>query len=315
MKSWTPEETDARGKVAIVTGANSGIGLETARSLARAGAHTILACRTPEKAQAALADIRATDPEVQVEFMPLDLASLASVEGFAEAFLARFDRLDVLVNNAGVMMTPRRNTEDGHELQFGTNHLGHFALTARLLPRLLATPGARVVAVSSLAHWFGRLDLDNLNAERRYRRAGAYFQSKLANLSFALELQRRFEAAGVDVVSVAAHPGWTHTNLVSETPTARFLAPHLGQTAERGALPSLYAALAAEVRGGEYYGPSGLFEIWGGPSHARISRRARDQALGAELWTRSESLTGLAFRGLPTPSTGQAEAAGAPQTA
>jgi len=307
--TWTAADLpDLSGRVFAVTGGNSGIGLETARELARKDGHVVIGCRDEGRASAALGDIRAAVPNASVESLALDLASLASVRAFADALRARHTRLDALCNNAGVMALPYRKTADGFEMQIGTNHLGHFALTALLLPVLLATPGARVVTVSSNAHRFGRIDFDDLQGERRYAKWRAYAQSKLANLLFTFELARRVERAGADLAAVAAHPGYAATNLPSVA--SRMAGSRLGelavaignrllaQPAAMGALPTLYAAAAPGVRNGEYYGPDGLREMRGHPKRVHASRRARDPEAAARLWTISEQLTGARFAAL-----------------
>lgn len=277
---WTAEDMpDLGGKVAIVTGANSGIGYAMARALAYRGATVILACRSKEKGEAAARQIGQACPGAQAELLRLDLANLAAVRGFAEAFTSRHDRLDVLINNAGIMAVPFGKTADGFELQFGSNHLGHFALTGLLLGTILGTPGARVVTISSWGHYFGNIDFDNLNGEKHYDRQRAYAQSKLANLLFTYELHRRFEAAGAAAMAAAAHPGWTATNLQAHWRMVRMLNPLLAQKPEMGALPALYAASAPGVQGGDYYGPGGWLELGGFtqakcvPASARTMRR------------------------------------------
>jgi NAD(P)-dependent dehydrogenase (short-subunit alcohol dehydrogenase family) len=299
---------DLTGKLAIVTGGNSGIGLETARTLAAAGASVVLAVRNPEKGAAATADIGRTHPESDVTASRLDLASLSSIESFAKGALASGRAIDILVNNAGVMAVPTRHTtEDGFELQLGTNHLGHFALTGRLLPLLRAAPHARVVTVSSGAHHTGSIRFDDLQLEGSYSRWRAYSQSKLANLLFAFELQRRSVAGGWGIVSNAAHPGSTRTNLQTTGPNMgksggtnymerMMRLPGASQGADRGALPTLYAATDPRAVGGGYYGPDGLMEMTGkGVSEARRSRRARDETDAARLWVISEELTGVTY--------------------
>jgi len=303
---WTADDVpDLAGRTFIVTGGNSGLGYETARALARKRAHVVLACRDVAKAKAAVDAISIEAPAARVEAMALDLASLASVRSFAEAFRARGDALHGLVNNAGVMAIPRRQTADGFEMQLGTNHLGHFALTGLLLDRLLATGGGRVVAVSSSAHRPGRIAFDDLQSQRRYGKWRAYAQSKLANLLFAYELQRRLARAGSGAISVACHPGYAATNLQSAGPRMdgsrwmeRLMALGnvlLAQNAEMGALPILYAATAPDVRGGEFFGPDGLGEMTGHPRRVRSSARSHDEALAAKLWERSASLTGVRY--------------------
>lgn len=294
--TWSASDIpDLSGKTAIVTGANSGIGIETARELARKGARVILACRTQEKGEAALQNIRGELPGASLQLESLDLADLASVARFAQEFKKSSSRLDILCNNGGVMVPPLGKTADGFEIQFGTNHLGHFALTAQLLEVIRATDGARVVTVSSTAHRVGKINFDNLNAEQDYGPVGAYGQSKLANLLFTAELQRRFAASGTHAIAVAAHPGWTATHLQDHAGWVRHLNPFLSQQPPDGALPTLYGATAPDVRGGEYFGPSRMFEMWGAPKRAGRSARASDEAVATRLWNVSQELTGLAY--------------------
>ncbi len=293
---WSESDIpDQRGKVTIVTGANSGIGYETARALAAKGARVILACRNPEKGERAEARIRRVLPGADVRFRPLDLGSLSSVEAFAKDFAAEEPRLDLLCNNAGVMMPPLGRTADGFELQFGTNHLGHFALAGRLLDAIRASEGARVVSVSSLVHFVGSIDFDDLNSERSYNATLAYGRSKLANLLFARELQRRLESAGIPATSAAAHPGSTRTNLQQHSRLMYGVVALFSQEPAAGALPTLYAATAEDVRGGEYFGPSGLFGCIGAPGRARSSSRSREADLAKRLWEVSEDLTGVSY--------------------
>ena len=284
---WTTADLpDQTGRTVIVTGANSGLGAATAQALAEHGARVVLACRSVAKAEAVAARLPG-EPEVR----RLDLADLASVREFA----AGIERADVLVNNAGVMAVPLRRTREDFEMQIGTNFLGHFALTGLLLPRLTD----RVVTLSSGAHRMGRIDLDDLNwRRRRYRRWAAYGQSKLADLMFAMELHRRLSRAGSPLRSVAAHPGYAATELQSHTETLQdhvmaLLNRVVAQSPEMGALPTLYAATMPDVRGGEYFGPDGLFESRGHPRRAGMSRAAQDSATAARLWTAAESLTGV----------------------
>jgi NAD(P)-dependent dehydrogenase (short-subunit alcohol dehydrogenase family) len=288
---WTAANIpDLDGRIAIVTGANSGIGYETARALARKRATVILACRNLDKGEAAVRQITHENPAGQAVLMQLDLSDLASVRRFASEFAKRYDRLDLLINNAGIMATPFIKTVDGFENQFATNHLGHFALTGLLLPLILHAPSARLVTVSSGGHRFGIIDFDNLNSEKNYDRTRAYAQSKLANLLFTYELQRRFEGAEVDAIAVAAHPGWTATNLQAHWRMVSLLNPMFAQTPEMGALPTLYAATASDVRGGDYYGPGGWQELRGYPTRVQSSQRSHDRAVASRLWTVSEEL-------------------------
>jgi NAD(P)-dependent dehydrogenase (short-subunit alcohol dehydrogenase family) len=299
-EKWTSEQMpDQAGRTAVVTGANSGLGLIVAEALARGGAEVVLACRNTEKGEAAADSIRATVPGASVAVESLDLASLASVRAFAERFAAERDGLDLLINNAGIMGTTHRRTADDFELQLGTNHLGHFALTGLLLARLEGREDARVVTVSSTAHKLGRINFDDLQSERRYRRWRAYCQSKLANVLFALELERRLRAAGSTVSSLAAHPGYAATNLQSAGPPAvdrMVLAVTnrvLAQSAEMGALPLLYAATRPNLDGGLYIGPDGFEEQRGHPKVVRPVRAGRDEESARRLWSVSEELTGV----------------------
>jgi NAD(P)-dependent dehydrogenase (short-subunit alcohol dehydrogenase family) len=288
---------DQTGRVAIVTGANSGLGLETARQLAAHGATVVLACRSPERSATAVQEIRSSVPDARLELQPLNLASLESVREAAAALRSDYDRIDLLVNNAGVMYTDRELTADGFELQFGTNHLGHFALTAQLLDRLLPVEGSRVVTVASLGHWAPfPFDLDDVRAEGSYNRFAAYSRSKTANLMFAYELHRRLTTAGAATISVAAHPGGSDTELARHVPgmgfMRRWMSP-LAQSAAMGALPSLRAATDPSITGGQYLGPGRLFETRGHPIVVRSSARSQDPQLQALLWRRSEELTGI----------------------
>jgi protochlorophyllide reductase len=303
---WTEADIpDQAGKIAVVTGGNVGLGHETVKALARKHAHVVIACRDVEKGSAARDRVLQSVPGASIEVMRLDLASLDSIRSFAGEFQARHDRLDLLVNNAGVMATPRLTTADGFELQLGTNHLGHFALTGYLVELILKTPLSRVVTVSSLGERFGRLDFADLMGEKFYNRWIAYCQSKLANVLFAYELQHRLEAAGATALSLAAHPGFASTNLRTklrsqETPwfhrVSGFIIEWMSRSsAEQGALPQLYAATALGVRGGDYYGPDGLFQISGFPRRLRSSRGSYDESLADRLWKVSEELTAVEF--------------------
>jgi NAD(P)-dependent dehydrogenase (short-subunit alcohol dehydrogenase family) len=300
-KDWTEADIpDLSGRTAIVTGANTGLGLETARALAEHGATVVLAVRNLEKGQAALASIRARRKDARVALHALDLSSLESVRRAAGELAAAHERIDLLVNNAGVMYTPKSRTADGFELQLGTNHLGHFAFTGLLLPRLLATPGARVVTVSSIGHRIrSAIDLADLHFEKGYGRVAAYGRSKLANLLFTYELQRRLERAGAKAAALAAHPGMSATELTRNMPAfIRVLEPllmPLAQTAAMGALPQLRAATDPAAVGGQYYGPDGFGESWGHPVVVQSSARSHDAGLQSALWKASEELTGVTF--------------------
>jgi NAD(P)-dependent dehydrogenase (short-subunit alcohol dehydrogenase family) len=298
MASWTADQIpDQSGRTAVVTGSNSGLGLVTARELARHGARVVVTARDAGKAESAQGAVAEVAPDAEVEPRVLDLADLDSVRSFAEGVEA----VDVLVNNAGVMMCPRQTTADGFELQFGTNHLGHFALTGLLLDKLRAGRDSRVVTVTSLEHRPGRIDFDDLQSKRDYSPRGAYRRSKLANAVFGLELDRRLRAAELPVMSVLAHPGYSATNLQLSGPTGvmraflRVTNKLVAQSVEQGALPQLYAATAPEVEGGDFYGPDGFREARGHPTHVDTAGRAKDADLGKRLWEVSEELTGVSY--------------------
>jgi NAD(P)-dependent dehydrogenase (short-subunit alcohol dehydrogenase family) len=291
---------DQAGRVAVVTGANSGLGLVTARELARAGARVTLACRSAEKGETAAGRIRSAVPGADVKPAVLDLAALESVRAFAAGAP---ERVDLLINNAGVMAAPRRLTAEGFESQFGTNHLGHFALTGLLLGRLLSAPAPRVVTVSSALHRRGTMSFDDLQGERKYSPWGAYGQSKLANLMFCFELQRRAVEAGTALLSMAAHPGYAATNLQFAA-TDRFYEKAFGwignrllaQSADMGALPTLYAATVSDLPGGTYVGPGGRSEQRGYPRVVTAAGKAYDEAAWRRLWEVSEQLTGVHYQ-------------------
>src|SRR5215207_3120966 len=287
---WTAERIpDQSGRVAVVTGANSGLGLVTARELARKGARTILACRNPAKGEDARRAIEIRAPEARVEVAELDLASLESVRAFAGRLRSEHEGIDLLINNAGVMATPRRRTADGFELQFGTNHLGHFALTGLVIDMLEGRDDARVVTLSSTAHKTGRIAFDNLGGDRRYFRWRAYGQSKLANLLFMLELDRRLRAGGSTVKSLAAHPGYAATNLQSAAPplvdrvVMKVSNAVAAQSDEMGALSTLYAATEPGLQGGTYVGPDGPGEHRGSPTIVQPNGAARNEDTARRL--------------------------------
>lgn len=287
---------DQTGRVVIVTGSNSGIGWEAARALANKGATVIMACRSIARATPAADQIKALKPSGQVVVMALDLGDLASVHDFATAFRQKYHRLDLLINNAGVALSPYGKTKQGFEQQFGINHLGHFALTGLLLDRLTATPNARIVALSSSTHQSGVINFDDLNWERRtYQPMAAYGQSKLANLLFTYELQRRLVAAGQSTLVVAAHPGWAATNAQRHSPLLKRLNPIFAQPPKMGALPTLYAATAPDVKGGSYFGPDGLGQSRGYPKQLESSVRSHDEAVARRLWAVSEELTQVKY--------------------
>jgi len=306
MAKWTVADIpEQHGRLALVTGANSGLGFQSALALARAGAHVILASRDSSRGETALGRIRDSAPGAEVELMALDLADLSSARAFAEAFGERHEHLDLLVNNAGVMALPYRRTAEGFEMQLGTNHLGHFALTGLLLPRLLAATAPRVVTVSSGAHRLGKIRFDDLQGERRYRKWLAYGQSKLANLLFAFELQRRADAAKAPLRSLAAHPGYAATNLQVAGPRMEnsrvgerlneLANRTLAQSDAQGALPSLFAATAPDLPGGAYVGPDGPFEARGHLQRVEASAAAKDPVTARRLWEVSEQLTGVPY--------------------
>ena len=303
---WIKEDISTlTGKIAVITGANSGIGYEAAEILAQKGAHVVLAVRNESKGVKAAREIRSRLPTADVEVMALNLASQTSIRAFADAFAAKHDRLDLLINNAGVMAIPRRETADGFEMQLGTNHLGHFALTGLLLPLILKTPQARTVTVSSGAHQMGQINFDDLQSRQSYKKWGAYAQSKLANLLFAYELQRRLAAAGSNAISVAAHPGYAATNLQSVGPQMEgsriqgaamsLMNRVVAQSAEMGSLPTVYAAASPDVRGGDYIGPGGLMGQRGWPKKVQSNSRSHDEADATRLWAVSEELTGVTY--------------------
>ena len=298
-KKWDATAmSDQTGRVAIVTGANSGIGFETAKELAKKGATVVMACRNQAKGEAAVDVIRSEKPAGGVQVMALDLSSLASVRTFAAEFSAKFERLDLLINNAGVMALPKRfETEDGFEMQFGTNHLGHFALTGLLYDLLTKTPDSRVVNVSSGAHQAGRMAWDDLQFTKSYSPFGAYSQSKLANLLFTYELQRRMDSAGMKTLATAVHPGWTATNLQTHSGVTGLLNPLFGQKPPMGALPTLYAATAPEAVAAGYYGPDGFMAMRGYPKRTESNARSHDLEAARKLWAVSEELTAVSFGG------------------
>jgi NAD(P)-dependent dehydrogenase (short-subunit alcohol dehydrogenase family) len=304
MANWTAADVpDQRGRVAVVTGANSGLGLTTTRELGRAGARVVLGVRSTTKGDQAAATIRSQAPGVELEVRQLDLADLESVWEFASAVGAAHDRVDLLINNAGIMAAPRRLTKQGFESQFGTNHLGHFALTGLLLESLLKAPEPRVVTVSSFLHRRGTMQFDDLQGERKYDRWGAYGQSKLANLMFCFELQRRATEAHARLRSLAAHPGYASTNLQFAA-TDRFYEKAAGwignrllaQSAEMGSLPTLYAATVPDLPGGTFVGPGGRREQRGYPTVVTAVSKAYDEQAWRRLWDVSEELTGVHYQ-------------------
>jgi NAD(P)-dependent dehydrogenase (short-subunit alcohol dehydrogenase family) len=296
MAKWTANDIpDLSGKTAVVTGANSGLGYETALGLARHGAHVVMACRDERRGTEAVQRLRTDAPTASAELSLLDLADLASVRKFAEAYAGERDGLDILVDNAGVMaLDERRQTADGFEMQLGTNHLGHFALTGLLLPQLQARPSARVVAVTSFGHKVGRMNFDDLQWERSYRKWLAYGRSKLANLLFIFELDRRARAAGSTLVATAAHPGYANTNL--QAGTSFQWSNFMAQSAADGALPTLYGATAPDAQGGEFFGPDGFLQQRGAPKRVTAAKKAYDADDARRLWEVSEELTGVTYQ-------------------
>src|SRR5690242_10713287 len=298
MSKWTTNDIpDQTGRTAVVTGANTGLGYETANALAAKGAHVVLAVRNLDKGNAAADLIRRANAGASVSVQKLDLGSLASIRSAADQLRSDFSSIDLLINNAGVMMPPKSTTEDGFELQFGTNHLGHFGLTNLLLDRIVATPGSRVVTVSSVGHRFARggIRFDDLQSDREYNRVRAYGQSKLANLMFTYELQRRLQ--GTNTIAVASHPGGSRTELIRNLPpivaaATRLLEPVM-QGADMGALPALRAATDPGVIGGQYFGPDGFAEQRGYPKVVASSAASHDTDAQRRLWTVSEELTSV----------------------
>lgn len=294
--SWKPTDMpDQQGKVAVVTGSNSGIGFWAALRLAEAGAQVTLACRNRTKATEARDRIVERAPHATVNIALLDLANLADVERFSTEFSAHHDRLDLLINNAGIMIPPYGLTPQGHELQLGTNHLGHFALTGRLLPTLLASPAPRVVTVASTAHRIGRINFNDLHHSKRYIPWLAYGQSKLANLLFAYELDRRLASAHSAAMSTAAHPGFASTGITRESAWIPFFEPLFGQNADTGAWPTLRAATDPDAPRGSYWGPRWCFQLWGPPKLVGSSRASRNRDSAEALWRASEELTGFRY--------------------
>ena len=309
--NWSMDSVPSQeGRVVIITGGNSGIGYEAAKALAAKNAQVVLAVRDQAKGALAKQEILLQHPLAAIDVMRLDLASLASIRQFAQEFQSRYDRLDVLINNAGVMALPRRLTTDGFEMQFGTNHLGHFALTGLLIDTLLATPASRAVTVSSMLHMSGKIRFDDLMGEKSYDKQAAYSQSKLANLLFAYELQRKLAGIPADTISLGAHPGYAATNLQYAGPEmegskASRLMMQLAnslfaQSAEMSALPILYAALSPDISGGEYAGPSALMGARGYPIKAESSPASHDLETAARLWQVSKELTGVDYAVLET---------------
>ena len=305
-KKWTLDRIpDLSGKIILITGANSGLGLVSSKAMAARGATVIMACRSLSKGEKARLEILQAFPQAKIELAELDLANLETINSFSQWFLSRFDRLDILLNNAGIMMTPYQLTKDGFESQMGTNHLGHYALSGLLMELIRKTPNARVVTVSSMAHKRGEMDFSNLlfSNGKEYNPIRAYSRSKLSNLLFTFELQRFFERHQIDAISVAAHPGAANTNLFNHlvpefikktlVPVVSFMV----QSADMGALPQLRAAVDPDVKGGSFYGPGGFFEFTGYPKEVKAIPSAYDLTSAEELWKESATLTGVRFDG------------------
>lgn len=293
--TWTPKKiASLNGKIVVVTGANSGIGFESARLLAMHGAEVIMACRNEAKGRESLDVIRNECPQANITVMALDLADQQSIKNFVSQFSERHSKLDILLNNAGLMSPPFSRTVDGFEMQFGTNHLGHFTLTGLLLNLLEKAEQPRIVTVSSVAHNFGNIYFDNLDGDKGYFRWAFYCQSKLANLIFARELHRRLRKTGSKIESIAVHPGYSDTNLQSTSGT-EFFNRLFAQPQHMGCYPSVFAATSHEAKSGEYYGPNGFLEAAGYPAKARVRKLAKDQKLAKRLWLVSEQLTGVRY--------------------
>jgi NAD(P)-dependent dehydrogenase (short-subunit alcohol dehydrogenase family) len=287
---------DQSGRIVVITGATSGIGQESARVLAGKRASVIIGARNMQKAEQVIAGIREEFPKADISARQLDLSDLGSVNSFADSIVADFDQLDVLINNAGIMMCPYSKTSDGFEIQMGTNHLGHFALTGRLLPMLRETEDSRIVVVASMAHKFGKIDLDDLNWEtRKYDTNRAYGDSKLANLYFAYELARKLESNANNPRVAAAHPGWTATDLQRHSGFFEFMNKFFAQGPHMGALPTLRAGFDHGVKSGDYFGPCGFMEMRGAPVKVKSNPRSHDGEAARLLWKKSEEMTGIGY--------------------
>ncbi|HEX2968656.1 MAG TPA: oxidoreductase [Bacteroidales bacterium] len=301
MTEFNPEKVSSRkGRIAIITGSNTGLGYETAKILAGTGMKVIMACRNMEKAESAKKMILKTHPGSDLEIMPVDLSRLASVRNFADMYMSAFDRVDLLINNAGIMIPPYSLTEDGFESQMGVNYFAHFLLTALLFDTIVKTPGSRIVALSSNAHKKGEIRFEDLNRRKDYNPLNAYRQSKVACLIFAKELDRRIRRAGLETLSVAAHPGLSITELVRHIPKwvmviGKPLTAIVTHPPAKGAMPVVYAALSPDVKGGEYFGPQGYNEWKGEPGRVDSTSYANDKSIAARLWDISEKLTGVNF--------------------
>lgn len=294
--NWTPDAMpDLSGKTVLITGANSGLGLESTRMLAGRGARVVMACRNPDKGEQARDEVRAAHSDARLDLMQVDLADLASVRDFAQEFRQHYGQLDILMNNAGIMAPPLQHTKDGFEMQFGVNHLAHFALTGLLLDQLETAPDPRIVLISSFAHRMGDIYFDNLNAEKWYKRWNFYGQSKLANLMHALELHRRLRADGSSIRAVPVHPGYSATGLQRTVAGGGFFNALFAQSQTKGAYPQVFAATSERAESGQYYGPDGFRELWGLPAEARTRKLARNEEVAGHLWQVSEEMTGVYY--------------------
>ncbi|MEJ6563331.1 MAG: oxidoreductase [Euryarchaeota archaeon] len=295
---WKVEDmTSQKGKIAIVTGSNTGIGYQMALALADKGAMVVLACRNLEKGEKARSDIIESSPGALITVEELDLANLESIEAFGQRLVKSHGHVDILINNAGVMIPPQSTTADGFELQIGTNHFGHFALTSHLMPLLSAAKHPRIITLSSIAHWSGRIDLNDINGKtKKYDKWAMYSQSKLANLLFALELDRRLKAAGSHIESFGSHPGYSNTDLQRHSLAWRCLNPLFGMKPIKGAAPTLYAATIPDAINHRYWGPIGILEARGWTGKAKITARAADEEMARKLWDHTEALTGIKFQ-------------------
>lgn len=288
-------EANDAGKVAIVTGANSGIGKETTRVLIARGMHVVMACRSLKRAEMAKIEMMKDMPTASISMLMLDLASLESVKQFADEFNAVYSRLDLLVNNGGIMSSQERYTEDGFEAMLGVNYLGHFALGALLLEKIISTPASRVISVSSIAHFAGEINFEDLMLENSFSRKKAYRQSKLANLLYSYELDRKFKESGKESIAVAAHPGITSTNILPLPRSVELLKELVLMKTVKGALPSMMAATDQDLKGGEYIGPGGYRQILGYPKILKSGDHTYDKRVWSRLWKVSEELTGLRY--------------------
>lgn len=297
QKNWNADQVvDQQGRVIVITGATSGIGEETAKVLAGKGAKVIIGARNLDKAERVISKIKNQFPSADISAKSLDLVSLESVKSFAKSITKEFDQLDVLINNAGIMACPYAETKDGFEIQFGTNHLAHFALTGLLMPLLKNTPNSRLVILSSTAHKFSKIDVEDLNWQKReYNTARAYADSKIANLLFMYELAERMKDDPNAPTVSAAHPGWTNTELQRHTGLIRWLNKFFSQDVDQGALPTLRAGFDQGVKTGDFFGPSKYFEMHGDPVKVKSNKLSHNKAIAKQVWQQSEKMTGISF--------------------